>query len=68
MIFVFWMLSFKPIFSLSTFTFIKRLFSFSSLSAIRVVSSAIEVTDIFLSNRDDGQLRISHDVFCIEVK
>ena len=31
--------SFKPTFSLSSFTFIKRLFS-SSLSAIRVVSSA----------------------------
>ena len=29
MIFVFWMLSFKPTFSLSTFTFIKRLFSSS---------------------------------------
>ena len=28
------MLSFKPTFSLSSFTFIKRLFSFSSLSAI----------------------------------
>jgi len=40
MIFVFWMLSFKPAFSLSTFTFIKRLLSSSSLSAIRVVSSA----------------------------
>ena len=40
MIFVFWMLGFKPGFSLSSFTFIKRLFSFSSLSAIRVVSSA----------------------------
>ena len=40
MIFVFWMLSFKPTFSLSTFTYIKRLFSFSSLSAIRVISSA----------------------------
>ena len=36
MILVFWMLIFKPTFSLSTFTFIKRLFS-SSLSAIRVV-------------------------------
>ena len=31
---------FKPTFSLSSFTFIKRLFSSSSLSAIRVVSSA----------------------------
>ena len=29
MIFVFWMLSFKPTFSLSSFTFIKRLFSSS---------------------------------------
>ena len=40
MIFVFWMLSFKPTCSLSSFTFIKRLFSSSSLSVIRVVSSA----------------------------
>ena len=39
MILVFWMLSFKPTFPLSSFTFIKRLFSSSSLSAIRVVSS-----------------------------
>ena len=34
MILVLWMLSFKPIFSLSFFTLIKRLFSFSSLSAV----------------------------------
>ena len=40
MIFVFWMLSFKPTFSLSSFTFVRRLFSSSSLSARRVVSSA----------------------------
>ena len=40
MILVFWMLSFKPTFSLSSFTLINRLFSSSSLSAIRVVSSA----------------------------
>ena len=40
MILVFRMLSFKPTFSLSCFTFIKRFFSSSSLSAIRVVSSA----------------------------
>ena len=40
MILVFWMLSFKPTFSLSSFTFVKRLFSYFSLSAIRVVSSA----------------------------
>ena len=33
------MLSFKPTFSLSSFTFIKKLFSSSLLSAIMVVSS-----------------------------
>ena len=48
MILVFWMLSFKPIFSLSSFIFIKRLFSSSSLSAIRVVSSAYLRLLIFL--------------------
>ena len=32
MILVFWMLGFKPAFSLSSFTFIKRLFTFSSPS------------------------------------
>ena len=47
MILVFWMLSFKPTFSLSTFTFLKRFFS-SSLSAIRVVSSAYLRLLIFL--------------------
>ena len=41
MIFVFWMLSFKPAFSLSSFTFIKRLFSSSLFPPIRVMSSAI---------------------------
>ena len=48
MILVFWMLSLKPTFSLSSFTFIKRLFSSSSLSAIRVVSSAYLRWWIFL--------------------
>ena len=48
MILVFWMLSFKPTFSLSSFTFIKRLLSSSSLSAIRVVSSAYPRLLIFL--------------------
>ena len=47
MILVFWMLSFKPTFSLS-FTFIKRLFSSSSLSAVKVVSSAYLRLLIFL--------------------
>ena len=40
MILVFWMMSFKPTFSLSSFTFVKRLFRSSSLSYIRVLSSA----------------------------
>ena len=42
------MLSFKPRFSFSSFTFIKRLFSSSSLSAIRVVSFAYLRLLIFL--------------------
>ena len=46
-IFVFWMLSVKPNFSLSFFTFIKRLFS-SLLSVIRIVSSAYLKLLIFL--------------------
>ena len=42
------MLNLKPGFSLSSFTFIKRLFRFYSLSAIRVVSSAYLRLLIFL--------------------
>jgi len=42
------MLSFRPAFSFSSFTFIKRLFSSSSLSAIRVVSFAYLMLLIFL--------------------
>ena len=48
MILVFWMLSSKPAFSLFYLTFIKSLFSSSSLSAIRVVSSAYLRLLIFL--------------------
>ena len=48
MIFIFLMLSFKPTFSLSSFTYIKKLFSSSSLSTIRVVSSAYLRLLIFL--------------------
>ena len=48
MIFIFWMLSFKPGFSLYFFTFIKRLLSSSSLSAISVVSSVYLRLLIFL--------------------
>ena len=50
MILVFWMLSFKLAFSFSSFTFINRLFSSSSLSARRVVSSAhLRLLMFFLS-------------------
>ena len=48
MIFIFWILSFKPTFSLSSFTFIKSFFSSTSLSAIRAVSSAYLSLLIFL--------------------
>ena len=70
MILVFWMLSFKPPFSLSSFTFNKRLFSSSSLSAIKGgVICIFEVTDISPSNLDSSlcffQLSVSHDVLCI---
>ena len=48
MILIFWMLSFKSVFSLTSLTFIKRLFSSSLLSAIRVVSFAYLRLLIFL--------------------
>ena len=68
MILVFFMLSFKPAFSLSSFTLIKRLFSSSSLSAITVMPSAY-VVDIFPSCLHSSlwfiQPTISHDVLCI---
>ena len=47
-ILVFWMLSYRITFSLSSFTFIKRLFSSSLFSAIRVVPSAYMRLLIFL--------------------
>ena len=69
MILVFWMLSFKPTSSLFYFTFIKRLFSSSSLSAITVVSSALSVIDISPGNLDSSlcfiEPSVSHDVLCI---
>ena len=64
----FWMLSFKPTFSLSSFTIIKRLFS-SLLSAISVMESASKVIDFSPDNLDSNlcfiQSNISHDVLCI---
>ena len=69
MILVFWMLNSKPTFSLSSFTFIKRLFS-SLLSAVRVgVICISEVIDISPSNLDPSlcffQPSVSHDVLWI---
>ena len=57
-------------FLLSSFTFIKRLFTFSSLFAISVVFTSIsEVIDISPSNLDSSlcfiQPSVSHDVLCI---
>ena len=70
-ILVFWMQSFKPTFSLSSFTFIKRLFSSFSLYAIRVVSSAYLKLLIFLLAilipTCASQSGIWHDVLCIQV-
>ena len=55
MIFVVWMLSFKPAFSLSSFTFIMRLFSSFSLSAINGgVICVSEVIDISPCNLDSS--------------
>ena len=61
-IIAFWMLSFKPAFSLSSFTFIKRLFS-SSLSTIRVVSSAYLRLLIFLPAILIGACALSRPAF-----
>ena len=69
MILVFWMVNFKPTFSLSSFTYIKRLFSSSSLPAIRVVSSAYLRLLIFLPailiHLCFIQPSVFHDVLCI---
>ena len=72
MIFVLWMLSFKPDFSPSSFTLIKRLFSSYSLSTIRVLPSAYQVVAVFPDNLDSSllfiQAGISHDVLCWKLK
>ena len=51
MIFIFWMLSFKPTFSLSSFIFIKKLFTFCHKGGVICIS---EVTDISLGNLDSS--------------
>ena len=71
-IFNFWMLSFKPAFSVSSFTFIKRLFS-SLFVPIRVISSAylsllIFFPEILIPVWCYIQSSISDVVLCIWVK
>ena len=64
MILVFWMLSFKPTFSFSSFTF-----TFCHKSGVICIS---EVTEISPGNLDSSlcflQPSISHNVLCIKVK
>ena len=52
MIFVFWMLSFKPTFSLSTFTFIKRLFSKNLLIDTQYKMKQTDYKDTKLGQRE----------------
>ena len=66
------MLDFKPSFSPSSFTLIKRLFGSSSLSAIRVVPSAylrllIFLPAILIPDYDSSSLAFSHNIFCIKL-
>ena len=59
------MLSFKPTFSLSSFTFIKRLFSSSLLSDMKVVSSAYLRLLIFLPAILIPACASSSPAFCV---
>jgi len=67
MILVFWMVSFKPTFHfpLSSLNLIKRLFSFSLLSVIRVVSSACLRLLIFLPAILIPAYASSNPAFCM---
>ena len=69
MVLVFSMLSFKPTFSLSSFTFIKRLFIVFAFCHKGGVICIFEVIDISPSNLNSSlyyiQPSIMHDVLCI---
>ena len=65
MILFFWMLSFKPTFSLVSFTFIRRVFSSSLLPVIRVVSSAYLKLLIFLPTVLNPACASSSPAFCM---
>ena len=74
MILVFWMLSFKPAFSPSSFTFIKSLFSSSLLSAIRVVLPAylrlliFQVCVKFHPSKQHGKgMKMSSDIWTLRI-
>ena len=64
MMLVFWLLSFKPTFSLFSFTYTNRLFSSSLLSAIKVVSSAYLRLLIFLLATLTPACASSSPAFC----
>ena len=63
------MFGFKPAFSLSSFTLIKRLFSSSSLFAVRVISFTylrlLMFLPLILIPACNFQLSISHDVLSV---
>ena len=68
----FWILSFKSAFSLSPLTFIKKFFRSSSLSAIRMLSSAylwvlIFLPAVLIPACESTSLAFCHDVLNIEV-
>ena len=62
MIFVFWMLSFKPAFSALLFTFIRRLFSFSLLYGISGITTYLELLifllAILITSSDSSRLAL----------
>ena len=62
MILVFWILNFKPAFSLSCFNFIKRIFSSSSLSDVSVVSYAYLIA-VSPGNLDSKEGRLGYVFF-----
>ena len=66
MILVFWMLSFKPAFSLSSFTLINSLLAFYQQSGVIYISEAVDISP---SNLDSSlwfiRLSILNDLICI---
>ena len=66
MILVFWMLSFKPDFSFSSFTLINRLFSSSTIYTIRVIPSAyMRYHNISLSRNRVNHIALNSSLYLI---